>query len=212
MWAHETKRGSGRCLGSQQVWLERRTLASTGSTWPRRAAPPPPTPPPSHPCPAAEAEAQGPPGQQGARQTPAEKPSASHILRTHRFRLVPSQPETSVSSEVSTEHGRRKAEPARPRPGHSSCLATGFLRSAVRDAGRGTKGGISRIPMCQQAMLPRWEDLPGQTHSSNHTRDTALGKEEVGGGQEQAQKERGDLDAPPTVRRAPPLTSLNESS
>lgn len=77
-----------------------------------------------------------------------------------------------------------------------------------RDAGWGTGGGISRIQMCQQAMLSRCEDTPGQTHSSSPTRDTARG----GGWAEGRPKEKGmTLTAPPTVLRVPPLlTSLHE--
>lgn len=46
-----------------------------------------------------------------------KKPSASHILRTHGFCLVPSKPETSTSSEVSVARCLGKAVPARPLPG-----------------------------------------------------------------------------------------------
>lgn len=87
-----------------------------------------------------------------------KKTSASHILRTHRFCLVPSKPETSTSSEVSVELCLRKAEPARPHPGVPPEDGNPFSRAwpppawhrvsrcqLPRDGGRGTQGGISRI-------------------------------------------------------------------
>lgn len=126
-----------------QVRLECRAPATAGRARPGRTAPPLPTEEvetrdkgplvtqlkisanqiPCPPCPK---------GQKRARQIPTEQTSTSHVLRAYRLCLVTSQPETSMSSEVSEECCLGKAErPDLPLAALHS-LALGFLLSAAQ--------------------------------------------------------------------------------
>lgn len=149
-----------------------------------------------------------PKGQKHARQIPAEQTPASRVSRAYKLCLVTSQPETSMSSEVSEKCSWERLSSQTSPWQLSTAWPWDSCCQLPRDAGWGTGGGISRIQMCQQAMLSRCEDTPGQTHSSSPTRDTAPG----GGWAEGRPKEKGmTLTAPPTVLRVPPLlTSLHE--
>lgn len=142
-------------------------------------------------------------GQQGARQTTAEKTSASHMLRTHGFCLVPSKPETLASGEVSRGVGLRKSEPARPHPGSSqerqlfspepghhhpatpkSCHGVPVLSCPGMEGGGDFhgEGRISRIkkPVC--ASKPCSPDM--RTLQATHTAPVPPGDTAPGGGAE----------------------------